>query len=64
MNISNTIYNNLTTKPFSYGEALSVILENQGKAISNLPEEDFVFPDKSCIRLTHTGIKLLEFLQE
>jgi hypothetical protein len=64
MNTSNKIYSNLTTKPFSYGEALSTILENQGKPISSLPEEDFVFPDNSCIRLTHTGIKLLEFLQE
>jgi hypothetical protein len=64
MNTSKSIYTNLVNKPFSYGEALSVILENQGKPVSNLPEEDFVFPDKSCIRLTHTGIKLLEFLQE
>ena len=64
MNTSKIIYNNLSNKPFSYGEALSIILENQGKSITSLPEEDFVFPDNSCIRLTHTGIKLLEFLQE
>nr|QMP83751.1 MAG: hypothetical protein [Caudoviricetes sp.] len=64
MNTSKSIYSTLVEKPFSYGEALSVILENQGKAVSSLPEEDFVFPDKSCIRLTHTGVKLLEFLQE
>jgi hypothetical protein len=64
MNTSKSIYSTLVEKPFSYGEALSVILENQGKSVSSLPEEDFVFPDKSCIRLTHTGVKLLEFLQE
>ena len=64
MSTSNSIYSSLSEKPFSYGEALSIILENQGKAISSLPEEDFVFPDNSCIRLTNTGIRLVEFLQE
>ena len=64
MNTSNKIYNTLKDKPFSYGEALSVILENQGRSISNLPEEDFVFPDNSYIRLTHQEIKLVSLLQE
>lgn len=64
MSINKTIYENLSTKPFSYGEALSIILENQGKPISSLPEEDFIFPDNSVIRLTNNGIRLMEFLQE
>ncbi len=63
MSINKTIYENLSAKPFSYGEALSVILENNGKPISSLPEEDFVFPDNSVIRLTNNGIRLMEFLQ-
>lgn len=64
------LYESLSTKPFSYGEFLSVILEHQGKAISTLPgnsflvNEDFVFPDQSILRLTNSGVKLLEFLQE
>lgn len=64
MSINKNIYENLSTKPFSYGEALSIILENQGKPISSLPEEDFIFPDNSVIRLTNNGIRLMEFLQE
>jgi len=64
MSINRTIYENLTNRPFSYGEALSTILENNGKPISSLPEEDFIFPDNSVIRLTNNGIKLMEFLQE
>lgn len=64
MTISNTIYSKLINKPFSYGESLSTILEHQGKPISSLPEEDFVFPDNSVIRLTNEGVKLLNLLQE
>jgi hypothetical protein len=62
--INKKIYETLKNSPFSYGEALGIILENNGKPISSLPEEDFVFPDNSVIRLTHSGIQLLEFLQE
>jgi hypothetical protein len=51
-------------KPFSYGEYLSAILEHRGRPISGLPNEDFVFPDHSVLRLTNSGIQLLEFLQE
>lgn len=64
MNTSKYIYEQLSQKSFSYGEALSTILENQGRSISSLPEEDFVFPDNSVIRLTNNGIRLLEFIQE
>lgn len=64
MNTSKAIYESLSTHPFSYGEALSTILENKGTPISSLPNEDFVFPDSSVIRLTHTGISLLEYLKE
>ena len=64
MSISKSLYESLSTKPFSYGEFLSTILENQGKPISSLPNEDFVFPDNSILRLTNNQIKLLEFLQE
>jgi hypothetical protein len=64
MNTSRLLYNELCNKPFSYGEALSTILEHSGKSISSLPREDFVFPDNSVIRLTNHNIELLEFLQE
>lgn len=64
MSTSKTIYETLSASPFSYGEALSTILENKGTPISSLPNEDFVFPDSSVLRLTHTGISLLEYLQE
>lgn len=64
MKISNALFENLSDKPFSYGEALSAILEYNGKAISSLPNEDFIFPDNSVIRLTNTGVQLMEFLQE
>lgn len=64
MTKAKTLYESLSTQPFSYGEFLSTILENQGKSISTLPNEDFVFPDNSVLRLTNSGIKLLEFLQE
>lgn len=64
MTISKSLYESLSNKPFSYGEFLSTILEHQGKPISTLPNEDFVFPDQSVLRLTNNSIKLLEFLQE
>lgn len=64
MNKAKTLYESLNNKPFSYGEFLSTILENQGKPISTLPNEDFVFPDNSVLRLTNDSISLLEFLQE
>lgn len=64
MSKSQEIYTSLLNKPFSYGEAVAIILENSGKPISTLPEEDFVFPDNSVIRVTNTGVQLLEFLQE
>jgi hypothetical protein len=62
--IAKTIYESLNAKPFSYGEYLSTILENKGRPISSLPNEDFVFPDHSVLRLTNSGVQLLEFLQE
>lgn len=62
--ISKTLYESLKSKPFSYGEYLSTILEHKGKPISSLPNEDFVFPDNSVIRLTNSEIQLLEFLTE
>lgn len=64
MNISNKLYSKITNKPFSYGETISTILEHQGKPISSLPNEDFVFPDNSVIRVTNNGVQLMEFLQE
>lgn len=62
MSKAKQIYNSLQTKTFSYGESVSVILEHQGKPISSLPNEDFVFPDNSVLRVTNTGVRLLEFL--
>jgi hypothetical protein len=64
MNKSKEIYSQFVNKPFSYGEVVSVILENNGRPISSLPQEDFVFPDNSVIRLTNTGVQLLELLEE
>ena len=64
MNTSKIIFESLNTKPFSYGEALAIILENNGKPISSMPEEDFVFPDKSVIRLTNESVKVVQLLQE
>jgi uncharacterized membrane protein YfbV (UPF0208 family) len=58
------LYEQLSDKPFSYGETLSLIQQYKGKAVSSLPMEDFVFPDNSIIRVTNNGIKLMEFLQE
>lgn len=62
--IAKTLYETLNNKPFSYGEFLSTILEHKGKPVSTLPNEDFVFPDNSIIRLTNNNIQILEFLQE
>lgn len=64
MNTATKIYNALSSDPFSYGTTLSLILENSGTCISKLPNEDFIFPDKSVLRVTHTEIKLLDFLIE
>lgn len=64
MNTSKLIYEKLTPSPFSYGEAIALILEHEGKPISTLPEEDFMFPDKSVIRVTNQGLQLLNLLQE
>lgn len=61
---SKMLYESLKTKPFSYGEFLATILEHNGRSISHLPNEDFVFPDNSVIRLTNNTVQLLEFLQE
>lgn len=62
--INKEIYERVKNIPFSYGETLSLILEHNGRAISSLPEEDYIFPDNSVLRLTHTGVRLMEFLQE
>lgn len=64
MNTAKTIFNQLNNLQFSYGETLSLILEHNGKPISQLPTEDFVFPDNSVLRVTNNGIKILELLQE
>lgn len=64
MSIANQIYSQLEDSPFSYGSSLSLILEKNGKAISNLPNEDFVFSDNSILRLTNNNIQLLELLEE
>lgn len=64
MNQAQKLYHKLQYIPFSYGETVSTILEQQGKSISNLPNEDFMFPDKSIIRVTNTGIQILEYITE
>lgn len=64
MSIASNIYSQLNETPFSYGNTLSMILENQGKSVSHLPVEDFVFPDSSILRVTNSEIKLLEMLTE
>lgn len=58
------IFNTLSDRPFSYGESVSMIMESRGRAISALPSEDFVFPDNSVLRVTNSGVSLLEFLAE
>lgn len=63
MTIAESIMENIPSQ-FSYGETLALIIENRGSLISNLPEEDYVFEDKSILRLTNTGCKLLQYLQE
>lgn len=64
MSIATNIYNQLSNLPFSYGTSISVILENNGKSLSNLPNEDFVFSDSSILRVTNSGIELLEVILE
>lgn len=64
MSIANNLYNQLNVKDFSYGETVSTILENKGKSISSLPNEDFIFEDNSVLRVTNSGIRVLEFLQD
>lgn len=64
MNKAQQIYNTISSRPFSYGESVSMIMENRGRPISALPEEDFVFEDNSVLRVTNNGIQLLEFLVE
>jgi hypothetical protein len=64
MNKAQQIYSKINNKPFSYGESISMILEQNGKPVSALPNEDFVFPDNSVIRVTNSGVSLLEFLVE
>lgn len=64
MSIANKIFEKLEPYQFSYGDSLSLILEHNGKAITNMPNEDFVFPDRSVIRLSSKGIQLIELLEE
>lgn len=64
MTIAKKIYEQLSEHHFSYGDTLSMILDNSGKPISNLPNEDFLFSDNSVLRVTNTGVKLLEMLNE
>jgi hypothetical protein len=63
MTIADNIKSKLTNT-FSYGETLSLIIENNGTPISSLPNEDFVFEDNSVIRLTNTGAHVLQFLKD
>lgn len=62
------LYSRLSNREFSYGESISLIMENRGKTISTVSsgslEEDFVFPDNSVLRVTNVGVTLLEFLAE
>ena len=64
MNKAQQIYNTISNRPFSYGESVSLIMENRGRSISALPEEDFVFEDNSVLRVTNTGVKVLSLLIE
>lgn len=64
MSVAKNLYERLINQPFSYGETVSTILENKGKSISSLPTEDFIFEDNSVLRVTNSGIRVLEFLQE
>lgn len=63
MNTAETIKSKLTNT-FSYGETLSLIIENKGTPISSLPNEDFVFEDNSVLRLTNQGVQVLQFLKD
>jgi len=64
MSIANNLYDKLKLTEFSYGETVSLILENKGKSISSLPSEDFIFEDNSVLRVTNSGVRVLEFLQD
>jgi hypothetical protein len=64
MSVARDLYTKFQNKPFSYGETLNVILEHEGKAITSLPNEDFIFPDKSILRVTNNNIQILEYLTE
>jgi hypothetical protein len=64
MSKAEQIYKAISARPFSYGESVSIILENKGRPVSSLPEEDFIFEDNSVIRVSNNGISLLEFLVE
>ena len=61
--IAQNIHKNLPNT-FSYGETLAIILEHNGTPISNLPNEDFMFPDKSILRLSNNECKILQLLEE
>lgn len=62
MSKASQLYKAISSKPFSYGESVSIILENKGRPVSSLPEEDFVFEDNSVLRVTNNGVRILEFL--
>jgi hypothetical protein len=62
------IYSQLTNRAFSYGESVSMILDEQGKPLSTISSgginEDYVFSDNSVIRVSNNGVSLLEYLTE
>jgi hypothetical protein len=64
MTIAEQIYESLNESPFSYGETVAKIIENRGKSFSALPEEDFVVPDNSVLRVTNSNLKVLTLLEE
>jgi hypothetical protein len=51
-------------RQFSYGETLHYILEESGKPTTPMPDETFVFPDKSTLLLNTNGVSLVEMLLE
>lgn len=67
MSTAKQLYESLSSRPFSYGESVSLIIESRGKPISSHSfgtDEDFVFEDNSVIRVTNSGVRILEFLSE
>lgn len=64
MTIAKTIFNQISQQEFSYGDTLSIILEHNGKSLTSLPNEDFMFSDNSILRVTNKEVKLLEMLNE